>query len=146
MENLMVKYAQCCQPVPGDDVLGYITRGRGVSIHRRDCPNVLNLDRERRVDIEWTAEDGDRFFVKLYLRGTDRRGLLSDIARAISDTGTDITHADTNSVEGGMAGEFAVEVQDLPHLKKVIKAVRSVRGVVSVERRESFRESDLVES
>ncbi|MFW6206965.1 MAG: TGS domain-containing protein, partial [Gemmatimonadota bacterium] len=146
MENLMVKYAQCCQPVPGDDVLGYITRGRGVSIHRRDCPNVLNLDRERRVDIEWSAEEGDRFFVKLYLRGTDRRGLLSDIARAISDTGTDITHADTHSVEGGMVGEFAVEVQDLSHLSKVMKAVRSVRGVVSVERRESFRESDLVES
>ena len=146
MENLMVKYAQCCQPVPGDDVIGYITRGRGVSIHRADCPNVLDLDRERRVDIEWSAEKGDRFFVKLYLRGTDRRGLLSDVAKAITDTGTDITHADMEAVQGGMVGEFAVEVGDLSHLKKVMQAIKRVKGVVSVERRESFRESDLVEA
>ena len=146
MENLMVKYAQCCQPVPGDDVIGYITRGRGVSIHRVDCPNVLDLDRDRRVDIEWTAEKGDRFFVKLYLHGTDRRGLLSDVARAITDTGTDITHADMEAVQGGMMGEFAVEVQDLSHLKKVMQAIKRVKGVISVERRESFRESDLIEA
>jgi len=146
MDNLMVKYAQCCQPVPGDDVIGYITRGRGVSIHRRDCPNVLNLDRDRRVDIEWTAEKGDRFFVKLYVEGTDRRGLLSDVASAITDTGTDITHADMDAVQGGMQGEFAVEVQDLSHLKKVMRAIKGVKGIVSVERRESFRESDLIEA
>ncbi len=146
LENLMVRYSQCCQPVPGDDVIGYITVGRGVSIHRKDCPNVLNLqDQERRVEIQWTAEQGDRFFVKLSTRGSDRRGLLSDIAQAISDTGTDIQHADIRSVDGGMIGEFVVEVQDLSHLNKVVKGVSRVKGVLSVERRESFGESDLVE-
>ncbi|MBI4538680.1 MAG: bifunctional (p)ppGpp synthetase/guanosine-3',5'-bis(diphosphate) 3'-pyrophosphohydrolase [Gemmatimonadetes bacterium] len=148
MENLMVRYSQCCQPVPGDEVIGYITSGRGVSIHRVDCPNVLTLSEhpERRVEIEWTAVSEDRFFVRLYLEGTDRRGLLSDIARAITDTGTDIQHADIHAKEGGMTGEFVVEVQDLAHLRKVMKAMKGVKGVVSAERRESFAEADLSEA
>ncbi len=145
MENLMVRYSQCCQPVPGDGVIGYITRGRGVSIHRADCPNVLGFDQGRRMEIEWTAEKGDRFMVKLLLRGTDRRGLLTDVAKAISDTGTNIQHADMRAVDGGMNGSFVVEVQDLGHLRKVVKEVSAVKGVISVERRESFEEADLVE-
>ncbi len=147
LDNLMVRYSQCCQPVPGDDVIGYITVGRGVSIHRKDCPNVLSLqDPERRVEIQWTAEEGDRFFVKLSTRGTDRHGLLSDIAKSISETGTNIKHADIRGVDGGMIGEFVVEVQDLSHLNKVMKGISRVKGVLSVERRESFGDADLVES
>ncbi|MGD2120284.1 MAG: bifunctional (p)ppGpp synthetase/guanosine-3',5'-bis(diphosphate) 3'-pyrophosphohydrolase [Gemmatimonadota bacterium] len=145
MENLMVRYSQCCQPVPGDRVVGYITRGRGVSIHRVDCPNVLHLSRdpERRVEIEWSAEQGERFFVKIQMHGTDRRGLLSDVAKAISDTGTDIQHADMRSTNGGMDAEFVVEVKDLSHLNRVVKAVKKVKGVLDVERREHFEEEDL---
>jgi GTP pyrophosphokinase len=145
MDNLMVRYSRCCQPVPGDDVVGYVTRGRGVSIHRMDCPNVLSLSRdpERRVEIEWAAEKGDRFFVRLYMKGTDRRGLLTDVAKAISDTGTDIQHADMRATEGGMHGEFVVEVQDLAHLEKVRKGIARVKGVLSVERREHFDDEDV---
>ena len=145
VDNLMVRYSQCCQPVPGDDVIGYITRGRGISIHRTDCPNVLNLDSDpgRRVEIEWKAERDDRFFVHLHMEGTDRRGLLGDVARTITDTGTDIQHADMRATDGGMTAEFAVEVQDLAHLKRVLNAVHRVKGVLSVVRRESFGESDL---
>ena len=130
----MVRYSQCCQPVPGDDVIGYITRGRGISIHRTDCPNILNLSEhpERRVEIQWEAEAGDRFFVRLLVDGNDRRGLLSDIAAAITQTGTNIQSAEIKAVEGGMAGRFVVEVQDLTHLKKVMKAIRRVNGVISV--------------
>jgi GTP pyrophosphokinase len=147
MDNLMVRYSQCCQPVPGDRVVGYITRGRGVSIHRVDCPNVLHLsqDPERRVEIEWSAEKGERFFVKIQMHGTDRRGLLSDVAKAISDTGTDIQHADMRSTNGGMDAEFVVEVRDLSHLNRVVKAVRKIKGVLEVERREHFKEEDMAE-
>jgi GTP pyrophosphokinase len=146
LDNLMVRYSQCCQPVPGDVVIGYITVGRGVSIHREDCPNVLNLsqDPERRVEIEWTAEEGERFLVKLYTRGTDRRGLLSDIAKAISDTGTNIQHADIRAAHNGMLGQFVVEVRDLSHLKKVMSGVGQVKGVLAVERRESLKDSELL--
>jgi GTP pyrophosphokinase len=140
MENLMVRYSQCCQPVPGDEVIGYITRGRGVSIHRVDCPNVLNLSEhpERRVEIEWEAEAGERFFVRLEMEGTDRRGLVADIATTITGSNTNIKSINVQSEELGMRGEFVVEVEDLDHLNRVIKAVRRVKGVLSVERREHF--------
>ncbi len=145
LENLMVRYSQCCQPVPGDNVIGYITRGRGISIHRKDCPNVLNLSEhpERRVEIEWKAEAGDRFFVRLIVEGDDRRGLLGDIATAVTNTATNISSAEIHGVEGGMNGSFVVEVENLAHLKKVVRAIRGVKGVLSVERREHFAESDL---
>jgi GTP pyrophosphokinase len=138
LDNMMVRYSQCCQPVPGDEVIGYITRGRGISIHRTDCPNVLNLAAhpERRVEIDWAAEEHDRYLVRLIVEGNDRRGLLSDVASAISDTGTNIQSAEMRAVEGGMTGAFVVEVHDLAHLKKVIKGVRRVNGVLAVERRE----------
>lgn len=145
MENLMVRYSQCCQPVPGDDVIGYITRGRGVSIHRTDCPNVLNLadSPERRVEIEWEAETGERFFVRLELEGSDRRGLVADIASTITGLHTNIRSVNIHAEEMGMRGEFVVEIENLDHLKKVINAVRQVKGVLNVERREHMGSSDL---
>jgi GTP pyrophosphokinase len=143
MDSLMVRYSQCCQPVPGDRVMGYITQGRGVSIHQVDCPNILNLSEDRRVEIEWATEKDDRFYVSLFMEGTDRRGLLSDVATAISDTDTDILQADMRGVERGMLGRFSVGVKDLAHLTKVIKAIRKVKGVVQVDRRDASIESDL---
>jgi GTP pyrophosphokinase len=142
MDNLMIRYSRCCQPVPGDKVIGYITKGRGVSIHQMDCPNILDLSEDRRVEIEWTADKQDRFYVRLHMEGTDRRGLLSDVAKAISDTGTDIVKADMKGVEHGMLGRFSVEVQGLSHLTKVMNAIDRVDGVVRVYRRQSSAESD----
>jgi GTP diphosphokinase / guanosine-3',5'-bis(diphosphate) 3'-diphosphatase len=144
VDNTLVRYSQCCQPVPGDDVIGYITRGRGISIHRTDCPNVLNLSQhpERRIEIEWEAESGERFYVRIIVEGNDRRGLLSDIATAITSTGTNISSAEIKSKEGGMTGAFVVEVQDLSHLKKVMKYIRRVNGVMEAERREHFAGAD----
>jgi len=145
LDNLMIRYSQCCQPVPGDDVIGYITRGRGISIHRMDCPNILHIsdDPERRVDIEWDADSARRFLVRIVMEGTDRHGLFADIAKAVTDTGTNIQSADIKSIEGGMRGQFVVEVENLSHLKKVMRQVQRVKGVLSVERKESFGESDL---
>ena len=145
IDNMMVRYSQCCQPVPGDAVVGYITSGRGVSIHRSDCPNILKFSEhpERRIEIDWQSDGAQLVFVRIVVEGTDRRGLLSDIAKAITNTGTNIQSATTEAVEGGMQGDFVVEIEDLPHLTKVIRAVRKVKGVISVERRERLAESDL---
>ena len=145
MDNLMIRYSQCCQPVPGDSVIGYITRGRGVSIHRQDCPNVLHLsdDPERRVEIEWGSDGSQRFLVRVVMVGTDRHGLFADIARAVTDTDTNIQSAEIKAIEGGMRGQFVVEVENLNHLQKVMRKVQRVKGVLSVERKESFGESDL---
>ena len=105
-DGLLVRYAQCCQPVPGDKVVGYVTRGRGVSIHRGDCPNLLLLahEPERRLDIDWQEMAGERFIVRLALEGTDRRGLYADVAAAVSATGTDIKSLELKTVDGKVNG------------------------------------------
>ena len=138
VDGLMVRYAQCCQPVPGDSVVGYVTQGRGISIHRSDCPNLLTLAaEERRVDIDWQETAGESFAVRLAVTGEDRRGLYADIMEAVSQTGTNIRGADLHTKDGSVFGTIFVEVDNLPHLGKVMKAVRKVRGVTDIERRES---------
>ena len=138
VDGLMVRYAQCCQPVPGDVVVGYVTRGRGVSIHRADCPNLLMLDLEpeRRLDIDWKELEGERFMVRLVLDATDRRGLYADLAAAVAATDTDIRSFELASADGHVTGALAVEVENLAHLQKVLKAARRVKGVTEVTRKE----------
>ncbi|MFZ5624890.1 MAG: RelA/SpoT family protein [Gemmatimonadota bacterium] len=137
VDGLMVRYAQCCQPVPGDQVVGYVTQGRGISIHRADCPNLLTLSAsERRVEIDWEQAEGEAFAVRLVVSAEDRRGLYADIMEAISQTGTNIRGADLHTKDGTVFGTIFVEVDNLPHLAKVLKAVRRVKGVTEVERRE----------
>ncbi len=137
VDGLMVRYAQCCQPVPGDPVVGYVTQGRGISIHRADCPNLLTLsDQGRRVEIDWQEQSGETYAVRLSLTGDDRRGLYADIMSAISGSGTNIKGADLQTRDGTAFGTVYVEVDNLPHLAKVLKAIRRVKGVSSVERRE----------
>jgi GTP pyrophosphokinase len=138
VDGLMIRYAQCCQPVPGDPVVGYVTQGRGISIHRADCPNLLTLESEgRRVEIDWQEQSGETFAVRLVVTGDDRRGLYADIMHEISQTGTNIRGADLHSKDGSVFGTIFVEVDNLPHLAKVLKAIRRVKGVASVERREA---------
>jgi GTP pyrophosphokinase len=138
VDGLMVRYAQCCQPVPGDSVVGYVTQGRGISIHRSDCPNLLTLAaEERRVDIDWQETAGESFAVRLAVSGEDRRGLYADIMEAVSQTGTNIRGADLHTKDGSVFGTIFVEVDNLPHLGKVMKAVRKVKGVTDIERRDS---------
>ncbi len=137
-DGLLVRYAQCCQPVPGDSVVGYVTRGRGVSIHRGDCPNLLLLvhEPERRLDIDWHEMAGERFVVRLAMDGTDRRGLYADVAAAVSATGTDIKSLELKTVDGRVTGAALVEVENLAHLERIMKAARRVKGISAVSRRE----------
>ena len=141
VDGLMVRYAQCCQPVPGDPVVGYVTRGRGVSIHRSDCPNLLLLahEPERRLDIDWREAEGERFVVRLALEALDRRGLYADITSAVTGTGTDIRSMDLHGVDGKVSGAMVVEVENLAHLEKIMKAARRVKGVSAVARRERIQ-------
>jgi GTP pyrophosphokinase len=144
VDGVMVRYAQCCQPVPGDEVVGYVTRGRGVSIHRADCPNLLPLahEPERRLEIDWQEKFGERFIVRLALEGIDRRGLYADVASAVSSTGTDIRQMDLKAVEGRAVGAMMVEVENLQHLQQIVKAVRRVKGISDIARRERISTED----
>jgi GTP diphosphokinase / guanosine-3',5'-bis(diphosphate) 3'-diphosphatase len=139
VDGLMVRYSQCCQPVPGDPVIGYVTRGRGVSIHRADCPNVLLLaqEAERRLDIDWKEQEGELFLVRLALEGSDRRGLYADVAAAITESGTSIKSMELKSGLGGnVSGSVLLEVENLAHLQKLTRLIRKVKGISTAERRE----------
>ena len=137
--GLLVRYAQCCQPVPGDPVIGFVTQGRGISIHRSDCPNLLTMpqDQERRVEIDWQSVEGELFVVALGVVGEDRRGLFADLMEAVSHTGTNIKSAELSSKDGAMFGSVLVEVEHSTHLSNVMRAMRRVKGVHTVERRDA---------
>jgi len=139
VDGLMVRYAQCCQPVPGDSVVGYVTQGRGISIHRSDCPNllVLSAEAERRVEIDWQESEGETFVVRLSVTGEDRRGLYADICEAISESGTNIRSAELATRDGAVFGTVLVEVENQNHLNKVIKAIRRLKGVTDVARHDA---------
>ncbi len=138
VDGLMVRYAQCCQPVPGDSVVGYVTKGHGISIHRSDCPNLLTMpdDPDRRVDIDWQSTEGEVFVVALGIRGEDRRGLYAEVMEQVSQTGTNIRSAELSSKDGAMSGSILVEVENHSHLAKVVRAVGRIKGIESVERHE----------
>ncbi|HEX7079111.1 MAG TPA: bifunctional (p)ppGpp synthetase/guanosine-3',5'-bis(diphosphate) 3'-pyrophosphohydrolase [Candidatus Eisenbacteria bacterium] len=140
VDNLMVTYAKCCQPVPGDPVVGIVTRGRGVTVHRTDCPNTFDgrVSPERRVPVDWGAAADDSFTVKLSIYGHDRRSLLADIAKAIAITNTNIRTAGIKANDRNARGAFVVEVRDLEHLRAVMRAIGDVEGVEAVEREQVF--------
>ncbi|OLC05609.1 MAG: hypothetical protein AUH42_07230 [Gemmatimonadetes bacterium 13_1_40CM_70_11] len=144
VDGLMVRYAQCCQPVPGDTVVGFVTQGRGISIHRSDCPNLLTLSAEveRRVEIDWQESEGEVFVVRVAVGGEDRRGLYADICEAVSETGTNIRSAELASKDGAVYGSMLVEVENQTQLNKVLRAVRRVKGVTQVSRRDSGAHSE----
>jgi GTP pyrophosphokinase len=140
VDNLMVNYARCCQPVPGDSVVGIITRGRGVTVHRTDCPNTFEgrVAVERRIPVEWSSAAEESFAVKLSVFGADRTSFLADIAKAISTTNTNIRTAGIKANDKNARGAFVVEVRDLAQLRRVIQAVEQVPGVEGVEREQVF--------
>lgn len=142
--NLMIVFARCCQPVPGDQVIGVVTRGRGLSVHRIDCPNGFEdkVGKDRRMELNWDVSEEKAFIVKLIIHGDDRQSFLADVANAVSSTKTNIKNADIKSVDGEALGIFLIEVKNLSHLQRVIKAIRNIRGVTSVERHQVLGEDE----
>jgi len=138
LDNVMMHFARCCQPVPGDRVTGVVTQGRGVSIHRQDCPNVFDerVPPERKVAVEWDARRGQTFPVRLVVYGQDRRSLLADIAKAIAVSQVNVRAAGMASEDKTAKGMFVVEVAHLSKLQEIMTAIRKVKGVTRVERRQ----------
>lgn len=135
-ENMMIKFAQCCQPIPGDKIVGYITRGRGVTVHRRDCSNVLRMleEEDRIIDVAWDVAKDQAFLVGISVTAESRVNLLGDVGRAISSNGTNIRSADMHTDGSEAVGRFILEVRNLQHLQKVLKSLVKVKGVERVER------------
>jgi GTP pyrophosphokinase len=137
--NVMLHFAQCCQPLPGESIVGIVTRGRGISVHRADCPNTFPpaAEMERRVDVSWDVSHEDRFRVKLQVVGEQRKGLLADVSSAISGLDINILSASMEQEGPRAVGTFIVEVQDLPDLRRMLKVIKKVRGVDDVQREDA---------
>jgi GTP pyrophosphokinase len=137
VEDIWVKLAKCCTPVPGDEIIGFVTRGQGVSVHRADCANVetLRAQPERLVDVEWTAGSNTMFLVQIQVEALDRSRLLSDVTRVLSDHHVNILSATVSTTSDRIAiSRFVFEMAEPAHLQQVLSAVRKIDGVFDVYR------------
>jgi GTP pyrophosphokinase len=136
--DIWVKLARCCTPVPGDGIVGFVTRGSGVSVHRTDCVNAvaaLGTEPERQVEVEWAPSASSVFLVAIQVEALDRSRLLSDVTRVLSDQHVNILSASVTTTRDRVAiSRFTFEMGDPKHLGHVLKAVRSVDGVFDVYR------------
>jgi len=137
-DDIMVFLARCCNPIRGEGIVGYITRGKGVSVHSSTCRNVVNLmfAPERRIEVEWDGQaDQAPYVVKLTMRVEDRKGMLAEISSKVSNINTNITNMEAHAGSDRQARiEMTVEIRDVKHLDKVIKSIKGVEGVLGVER------------
>ena len=132
--DVMVRFGQCCAPLPGDEIIGFVTRGRGVTVHARDCRSAFALDPDRMIDVEWESGGIERR-VGIRVTSRDEPGLLADITRTISTAGVNISGADIETHDGGTATQnFEVWVEDSKKLAALMKDIGRIRGVQSVER------------
>jgi GTP pyrophosphokinase len=135
--DILVKLAKCCTPVPGDDIVGFVTRGTGVSVHRNDCNNVktLLLEPERIIDVEWAPNSKTVFLVQIQVEALDRSGLLSDVTRVLSENHVNILSATVSTSSERLAlSRFVFEMGDTTHLDRVLNAVRRIDAVYDVYR------------
>ena len=139
-KDFLIRFARCCTPVPGDPIVGYVTRGRGVSIHRTDCPNTLLLPEAegRMMPVSWEGSAEQIYEVAIEVKAKDREKLLADMLLAISEEGVAISEANAKASEGGWAqGYFVIGISQASQLEKVIKKLQRVQGVVNARRTEA---------
>jgi GTP pyrophosphokinase len=136
MDDILVSRARCCNPIPGESIVGYVTRGKGVSVHAANCANVeqLLMNPERQIPVAWGAAKGSTQPVSLQVEVEDRRGLLAEITSRISDAETNIRHIDSRIESGRGRINLIVDVADLDHLRRITLLLSKIPGVLRVER------------
>jgi GTP pyrophosphokinase len=141
-DDLLIYRAKCCNPIMGEPIVGYITRGKGVSVHSQTCPNVVSLmyDPERRIAVEWDEGGDSAYEVRISVNVEDRPGLLAAITGVLAGMKTDIRDASARTFDDRTASiDLTLRIQDLKHLEKVVKSIRGVSGVLDVERQSVAR-------
>lgn len=135
VDDILIKFGKCCQPVPGDNIVGYITRGYGVTVHRTNCVNALEMNPERQIEVDWNQEASEMYPVKIRIISHDRQGLLADLVGNISKGGANILHATSDTRDSKIVDSFfTIGVEDISHLEKILSAVRKVKLVQDVKR------------
>ena len=138
IDNCLVKLSKCCNPLPGDEIVGYITKGRGVSVHRKDCVNIKDLlsEENRMIDVEWYNQNESSYNVEIEVFSNDRAGLLVDILKELGTTKAKLMGVNTKTTKERIAIiEITIEIENLDELNKVLKAIRKVDSVYEVHRR-----------
>jgi GTP pyrophosphokinase len=141
-DDLLIYRAKCCNPIMGEPIVGYITRGKGVSVHAKACPNVVKMmyDPERRIAVEWDRDGDVAYEVRLSVEMQDRPGLLAAITAVLAGQNTDIRNAEAKTFDDHTASiDLLLRIHDLKHLERVLKSIRAVRGVINVERQSVAR-------
>jgi (p)ppGpp synthase/HD superfamily hydrolase len=137
-DNFLHQYAKCCNPIPGDPIVGFVTTVEGIKIHRKDCKNILSLrlaESERIVEVTWPSEHNTDYITGIHISGEDRPGLLSDITHAISTyQNTNIRTVNVDSHGSAFDGKFVLYVKDTDHLARIIEKIKNVSGIQNVER------------
>ena len=138
LNNIMVRFARCCNPVPGDDIAGYITKGRGVSVHRKDCSNfkaIVEKQEEKVVDVSWGTEKGAAYVAELEVKAEDRMCLLSDVMLVITDSNFRLLSLNAKSGRNGVANiNIQVKIDNIAQLKELMKKIRRLQGILDVYR------------
>ncbi len=132
--NMLVRFAKCCSPVPGDDIVGYITRGRGVSVHRRDCSNLNAFEREREIPVSWDLDADTSYVANIHMLTYDRTGMMIDISNCVYGEKADIASLNVSTKEGTATLVLGVRITDSSQLEGVLKKLKSIQGVIEVYR------------
>jgi len=135
VEDILVRFGKCCRPVPGDEIIGFITRGFGVTVHRTGCSNIVKTNPERLIEVEWAQSTKEAFPVKIMIKALDRMGLLADVAASISKCGANILSANTETGNDKIVSSyFTLAVENTEQLDQVLVGLRNIRQVQEVHR------------
>ncbi|MEA4922085.1 MAG: bifunctional (p)ppGpp synthetase/guanosine-3',5'-bis(diphosphate) 3'-pyrophosphohydrolase [Eubacteriaceae bacterium] len=137
-DNLLIRLARCCNPVPGDEIIGFITKGRGISVHRKDCVNITSLppnERARFIDVEWDSNKETSYEADITVIASDRKGLFSDLSKACESMDVHIAGVNTQkSKDGDLVVVLTLSIEDIPQMQKLLRVLKSIQGIEEVHR------------
>lgn len=136
MDHMLIRFARCCHPVPGDPIMGFITKGRGIVVHQRDCVNAIKLTEqpERLIDVSWDIDGEGAFMVQLRILASGRKDFLKDIGESLSTMDTNIVKVDLKTENSIITSYIIIEVKDLSHLTRIMRRLNRIKGIISVNR------------
>jgi GTP pyrophosphokinase len=138
IDDVMVKFAKCCNPIPGDEISGYISRGRGITVHTQNCPHLKRLDADRIVDVEWNIKEKQAYPAHIRVVCSDRKGVLTEVSSTISSFDINISYAQVETIDMIATCNFVIDVNDLHQLNQIFSAIRQLKFVKSIERMRQY--------
>jgi GTP pyrophosphokinase len=135
-EDLMVRFAKCCNPIPGDPIIGFVTRGRGISVHRADCSNteLFANDQERKIEVTWDNGEHHKYSVTLEIIGRDRPGLLHEISQVFTDFGANVIEGSLKTISEQAKSIFKIEIRNRNQLKQIFRRIQKIKGIENISR------------